>query len=144
VYYNNNSDLFLDVFYWRTTSETLNNSVLFQEISSDGLTLVPDLFYTVFYNALWFIIAGQRFPIKEHDKLRYFTRQALRFQKSIDVTGNAVAQTPWIRHFAPYYCGFKDLVETTVNMLQYMKVIMLLTASEECHKFLNKCLQFPT
>jgi hypothetical protein len=83
----------------------------------------------VFYNALWFIIAGQRFPVKEHHKLRFFTRQALRFQKSIDVTGNALAQTPWIRHIAPYFCGFKDLTEATVNMLKYMEVILRLISS---------------
>lgn len=62
--------------------------------------------------------------------MRYFTRQALRFQKSIDITGNAVALTPWIRHFAPYYSGFKDLMEATVNMLKYMEVIARLTAME--------------
>jgi hypothetical protein len=110
--------------------KTLKYSVLFQEIFSDGFALVPDLFHTVFYNAIWFIIAGQRFSIKEHDKLRYFTRQALRLLKSIDATGNAVALTPWIRHFAPYYSGFEDLMESTANMLKYMKVSLRLTAME--------------
>jgi hypothetical protein len=97
---------------------------LFQDFFSDGLALVPDLFHTVFYNALWFIIAGQRFSIKEHGKLRYFTRQALRFQKSIDATGSAIGLTPWLRHFIPYYCGFTDLFESSVNMLKYMQVML--------------------
>jgi hypothetical protein len=67
-------------------------------------------------------MAGERFPVKEHQKLRYFTRQALRLQKSIDATGGALLQTPWIRHFAPYYSGFKDFMEATANMLKYMEV----------------------
>jgi hypothetical protein len=67
-------------------------------------------------------MAGERFPAKEHHKLRYFTRQALRLQKSIDATGGALVQTPWIRHLAPYYFGFEDFMEATANMLQYMEV----------------------
>jgi hypothetical protein len=142
--YNNNSYLFSGYVLVADHFQDAKNSVMFQEIFSDGLALVPDLFYTVFYNALWFIIAGQRFSLKEHGKLRYFTRQALRFQKSIDMTGNAVAQTPWIRHFAPYYSGFKDLMESTANMLKYMEVILRVTATEKGNKLLDKCLQFPT
>ena len=104
---------------------------MFQEIFSDGLTLVPNLFYTVVFNALWLMITGERYSTKEHGKLRYFTQQALRFQKSIDVTGNALVQTPWIRHFAPYYVGFTDLMEATQNMLKYMEVIPRLATLEE-------------
>jgi hypothetical protein len=48
----------------------------------------------------------------------------LRFQKSIDVTGNALAQTPWIRYFVPGYSGFTDLMQATGNMLKYMEVIL--------------------
>ncbi|PNF32313.1 hypothetical protein B7P43_G16248 [Cryptotermes secundus] len=92
-----------------------------KEVFSDGLALAPGLFYPVFFNALWFIISGHRFPINEHQNLRYFTRQALRFVRSIDVTGSAVVQTPWIRHVMPYYCGFTDLMEGTSNILKYIK-----------------------
>jgi hypothetical protein len=112
-----------------------NISYLFQDIFSGGLALVPDLFYTVTYNAFWSIIAGQRFSNKEHDKLRYFARQAMRFQKCIDVTGNALAQTPWIRYFVPDYSGFRDLMQATGNMLKYMKV-NLRNRSQRCGTFL--------
>jgi hypothetical protein len=50
------------------------------------------------------------------------------------MTGNALAQTPWIRYVAPYYCGFTDLMEGTANILTYIKVIPLLTALEKCHQ----------
>jgi hypothetical protein len=49
----------------------------------------------------------------------------LRHQKAIDVTGNALALTPWIRHFIPYYSGFTDIIEATRNMLKYTEVILL-------------------
>jgi hypothetical protein len=67
-------------------------------------------------------MAGERFPVKDHHKLRYVMREALRLQKSIDATAGDLVQTPWIRHLAPYYCGFKDFMEATANMLQYMEV----------------------
>jgi hypothetical protein len=91
------------------------------EIFSDGLALIPDLFHSVFFNAFWFIMAGERFPIKEHHKLRYVTRQALRLQKSIDTTGGALAQTPWIRYFAPSCSGFADFMEATKNILKFVQ-----------------------
>jgi hypothetical protein len=60
----------------------------------------------------------------------------MRFQKFIDVTGNALAQTPWIRHFAPGYSGFTDLMQATGIMLKYMKVI-LRNRSQRCDIFLG-------
>ncbi|KDR03601.1 putative cytochrome P450 304a1 [Zootermopsis nevadensis] len=101
--------------------DLLNERRESKDIFSDGLALVPDIFHATFFNAIWFIITGQRFPTKDHDKLLRFTRQALRFQKSVDVTGNALAQTPWIRHLIPYYSGFTDVIQATRNMLKYME-----------------------
>jgi hypothetical protein len=95
---------------------------MFQEIISNGLTLVPVAFYPVVFNALWLMITGQRMSTKEHGKVRYFAKEAFRMQRSIDITGDALVQTPWIRYFAPYYSGFTDLLESSVNNLKYMEV----------------------
>jgi hypothetical protein len=43
----------------------LRNPKMSMEIFSDGLALVPDLFHSVFFNAFWFIIAGERFPARK-------------------------------------------------------------------------------
>jgi len=104
---------------------------MFQEIFSDGLTRVPTVFYTIIFNAIWHMLAGQRFSTKEHGKARYFTEQAFRTARSVDVTGNALAQTDWIRFFAPYYSGFTDLIDSAQNMLKYMEVILSLATLEE-------------
>jgi hypothetical protein len=86
---------------------------MFQEIFSDGLTLVPTVFYPVILNALWSMLTGQRFSTNEDRKAGYFAEQAFRTQRSVDATGNALLQTPWIRFFAPYYSGFTDLIVST-------------------------------
>ena len=104
---------------------------MFQEIFSDGLTRVPTVFYTVILNALWSMLTGQRFSTKEHGKARYFAEQAFRTQRAIDITGNALAQTTWIRFFAPYYSGFTDLIESSQNLFGYMEVIPCLATLEE-------------
>ena len=104
---------------------------MFQEIFSDGLTRVPTVFYPVILNALWHMLAGQRFSIKEHGKPRYFAEQAYRLQRSVDVTGNAIAQTDWLRYFAPYYSGFTDLIESSQNMHKFVEVILSLATLEE-------------
>jgi hypothetical protein len=96
---------------------------MFQEIFSNGLTLVPTVFYPVIMNALWHMLTGKRFSTNEHGKARYYAEQGLRTQRSIDVTGNALLQTPWLRFFAPYYTGFTDLIQPTQNILGYMEVI---------------------
>ena len=77
------------------------------------------------------MLTGQRFSTKEHGKTRYFAEQAYRTQRSVDITGNALAQTDWIRHFAPYYSGFTDLIGSAQNMLKILKVIPSLATLEE-------------
>lgn len=104
---------------------------MFQEIFSDGLTRIPTVFYPVTVNAMWYMIAGQRFSTKEHGIARYFAEQAFRTQRSVDVTGNALAQTDWIRFFAPYYSGFTDLIQSAQNMLKFVEVILCLATLEE-------------
>jgi len=104
---------------------------MFQEIFSDGLTRVPTVFYPVILNALWSMLTGQRFSTNEHRKARYFAEQAFRTQRSVDATGNALLQTPWIRFFAPYYSGFTDLIESAPNMNKFVKVIPCLVTLEE-------------
>jgi hypothetical protein len=104
---------------------------MFQEIFSDGLTRVPTVFYSVILNALWSMLTGQRFSTKEHGKLRYFAEQAFRTQRAIDITGNALAQTTWIRFFAPYYSGYTDLIESSKNMNKFVEVIPCLATLEE-------------
>ena len=116
---------------------------MFQEIFCDGLTRIPSVFYPVIFNALWNMFTGQRFSTKEHGKARYFAEQAFRTQRSVDVTGNALIQTPWIRYFAPYYTGFTDLIESSQNMLKYMEVISCLATLEEWSTS-DKFLQFQT
>ncbi|PSN50102.1 hypothetical protein C0J52_04715, partial [Blattella germanica] len=92
-----------------------------EEVFKNGLALVPEVYHSLFYNAMWFMFTGQRFPVNEHHKLRYHTREAMRFQKSIDVTGDAVALTPWLRHLAPKLTGFTDLMESTANILRLVQ-----------------------
>jgi hypothetical protein len=104
---------------------------MFQEIFSDGLTRVPTVFYPVIINALWYVLSGQRFSSNEHGKARYYAEQAFRTQRSVDATGNALIQTPWIRFFAPYYSGFTDLIESSQNLFGYMEVIPCLATLEE-------------
>ena len=101
---------------------TIDSEFTLQEIYQNGLALVPDLYYTLFFNLIWYMVTGQRFSPKEHNKVRFFSRQALRLLKSIDVTGDAVALTPWLRHFAPKLTGFNDFMQSTANMLKYMEV----------------------
>jgi hypothetical protein len=104
---------------------------MFQEIFSNGLTRVPTFFYPVSINAFWHMLAGQRFPTQEHGEPRFFAEQAFRTQRCVDITGNALAQTTWIRHFAPYYSGFTDLIESSENMLKFVEVIPCLATLEE-------------
>jgi hypothetical protein len=51
--------------------------------------------------------------------------------RAVDVTGDALAQTPWIRYFAPKYSGFTDLIESSQNMQKYMEVIPCLGTLEK-------------
>jgi len=101
--------------------DVLNGRRQDKEISFDGLTRVPTVFYPVILNAMWHMFAGQRFSTKEHGNQRYFAEQAYRTQRSVDITGNALAQTDWIRYFAPYYSGFTDLIDSSENMLKFVK-----------------------
>ena len=104
---------------------------MFQEIFYDGLTRVPTVFYSITFNAMWHMIAGQRFSTKEHGKARYFAEQSYLTMRALDITGNALAQTDWIRFFAPYYSGFTDLIGSAQNMLKYMEVISCLATLQE-------------
>jgi len=101
--------------------DLMNGRRVNKEIFSDGLTRIPTVFYPLIFNTLWNMLTGQRFSIKEHGKAQYFAEQAFRTQRSIDVTGNTLIQTPWIRYLVPSYCGFKDLIESSQNMLKYME-----------------------
>jgi predicted secreted hydrolase len=96
---------------------------MFQEIFSSALTLVPVVFYAATLNSLWLMLTGQRMSTKEHGKVWYFTQEAFCMQQSVDVTGDALAQTPWMQYFAPYYTGFIDLIESSHNMHKYMELI---------------------
>ena len=104
---------------------------MFQEIFSDGLTRVPTVFYAIIFNPLWHMLTGQHFSTNEHGIARYFTEQAFCTQRSVDATGSALVQTPWIRFFAPYYSGFTDLVESAQNLLKYMEVIPCFATLED-------------
>jgi len=77
------------------------------------------------------MISGQRFSTKEHGKARFFAEQAYVNMRSVDVTGNALAQTDWLRFFAPYYSVFKGLIRSAQNMLKYMEVIPSLATLED-------------
>jgi hypothetical protein len=104
---------------------------MFQEIFSGGLTLVPIVFYAAVLNSLWFMLTGQRMPTKDHGNVRYFAQQAYRTQRSVDVTGDVLSQTPWIRYFAPNSTGFTELIESSQNMLKYIEVIPSLATLEK-------------
>jgi hypothetical protein len=104
---------------------------MFQEIFSNGLTLVPVAFYPVAFNAVWLMITGQRMSTKEHEKVRYFAQEAFRMVQSIDSTGGALAQTPWIRYFFPNFSGFTDLIESSMNDLKCIEVIPCLATLEK-------------
>jgi len=101
--------------------DVLNGRRQDKEIFSDGLTRVPTVFIPVVLNAMWHMFAGQRFSTKEHGRPRYFAHQAFRTVWCVDVTGNALAQTDWIRYFAPYYSGYTDLIESAQNMQKFME-----------------------
>jgi hypothetical protein len=104
---------------------------MFQEVFSNGLALVPVAFYPAVYNAMWHMTTGQRLSPNEYGKLRQFAQEAFRLQRSIDVTGGALIQTPWIRYFAPKLSGFTDLIQASLNTLKYMEVIPFLATLEE-------------
>jgi hypothetical protein len=104
---------------------------MFQEMFSDGLTRVPTVFHPIIFNLMWHILTGQRLSIEEHGKARYFAEQAIRMARSVDATGDALAQTPWIRFIAPYYSGFTNLMDSSHNTLKYMEVISCLDTLEE-------------
>ncbi|KAJ4447845.1 hypothetical protein ANN_09853, partial [Periplaneta americana] len=131
--------------------DLLNGQREDKEIFKNGFVRLPDLFYNVFFNPIWFIITGQRFPVKDHAKLRFFARQAMRFQRALDATGNAVGLTPWLKHIAPKYFGYTDLIESTGNMLRYVKVsifyynlkvlfVLVHTSMSSFVRSLNPCL----
>ena len=120
-----------------------NIILMFQVILSDGLTQIPTVFYPVILNALWHMITGLRYSTKEHGEARYFAEQAFRTQRSVDITGDALAQTPWIRFFAPYYSGFTDLMDSIQKMLKVAEVMPSLVTLEEWPTS-DKFLQFPT
>jgi hypothetical protein len=60
---------------------------------------------------------------REHGKVWYFALEAFCMQRSVDVIGDALAQTPWIRYFAPYCSGFIDLIASSRNMLKHVELI---------------------
>jgi hypothetical protein len=113
---------------------------MFQETFSNGLALVPETFYPAVFNAIWHMTAGQRMSTKEYGKVRQFAQEALRLQRSIDVTGGALAQTPWIRYFAPKLSGFTELMQSSWNTLKYMEVIpCVLLLSRSDHLLISVC-----
>jgi hypothetical protein len=104
---------------------------MFQEVFSNGLALVPVAFNPAVLNAITHMMTGQRTSTKEHGKLRYYAQEAFRMVQSLDATGGALAQTPWIRYFAPKFSGFTDLMQSSRNTMKYTEVIPCLATLEE-------------
>lgn len=58
----------------------------------------------------------------DRHQLRELGRAGLRFQRSGDVTGNAISITPWLKHFAPDFFGYTSAVKDNGMLLDFLKV----------------------
>ncbi|XP_069682419.1 probable cytochrome P450 304a1 [Periplaneta americana] len=88
-----------------------------EQLFSNGLAVVPDIFYPLFLNTLWYMFIGDRFHVSDSKLLKYFYNKAMRHQRSIEVTGGAVGLTPWLKYISTYF-GYQDLVDSAKDILQ--------------------------
>ncbi|KAJ4447850.1 hypothetical protein ANN_09858, partial [Periplaneta americana] len=92
-----------------------------EQLFSNGLAVVPDIFYPLFLNTLWYMFIGDRFHVSDSKLLKYFYNKAMRHQRSIEVTGGAVGLTPWLKYISTYF-GYQDLVDSAKDILQIIDV----------------------
>ncbi|XP_015181779.1 PREDICTED: probable cytochrome P450 304a1 [Polistes dominula] len=91
-----------------------------KKIYNNGLALFPDIFYQFFVNNIWEIMFGYRFERKDYEKLRYFSRNAIKFQRSGDTTGGALLIFPITCHLGNLF-SFKDLMDSNYAMINFIK-----------------------
>lgn len=85
-----------------------------------GEILMPDFFFPTLINCIMYVLAGRGF--EDELMLRKVARAAARFQRSIDATGGAIVQTPWLRHFGPDFFGYNSASRDNGYMLDFLRV----------------------
>ncbi|KAI4491407.1 hypothetical protein M0804_002799 [Polistes exclamans] len=91
-----------------------------KKIYNNGLALFPDIFYQFFVNNIWEIMFGYRFERNEYEKLRYFSRNAMKFQRSSDTSGGAILIYPITCHLGNLF-SFKDFINSNYAMIDFIK-----------------------
>lgn len=80
---------------------------------------MPDVLYGPLLNMILLVLASSSF---DNYKLREIARAGLRFQRSGDVTGDAISMTPWLRHIAPDFFGYTPAIIENGYMLKFLNV----------------------
>ncbi|KAI4501823.1 hypothetical protein M0802_003158 [Mischocyttarus mexicanus] len=91
-----------------------------KKIYNNGLALFPDILYQFFMNNIWEIMFGLRFERNEYDELRYFSRNAIKFQRSGDTIGGAVTIYPITCKFGNLF-SFTDIMDSNYAMVDFIK-----------------------
>lgn len=92
-----------------------------QELSRDGQLLLPDALYAGFTNAFIEVLAGERLPREEHDKLRALSRFVRLFQHHVEPSGGTLNITPWLRHLLPGATRYRGFVEGNQGVLDFIE-----------------------
>ncbi|XP_049770450.1 probable cytochrome P450 304a1 [Schistocerca cancellata] len=111
----------------------------------DGAVLFPDATYRCFAAVTWSLFAGSR-PGRASDRqLLLLGRRGRQNVLATDGTGNAIVQTPWLRHLSPGQFGLADFVQGHNALIDYVKQTFdeqLATYSEEhTRHFLDVCIK---
>ncbi|XP_076249610.1 putative cytochrome P450 304a1 isoform X2 [Calliopsis andreniformis] len=85
-----------------------------------GYALFPDILYPYFANSIWEIMFGERFNRSEHYKLWNLCEAAMLFQRSIDTTGGAIFQRPFLKYFGNLF-RYTDIIKGNTKMVNFIQ-----------------------
>lgn len=94
---------------------------MFQTFLKKGYALFPDILYPYSANSIWDIMCGNRFDRSENQKLRDFCEAAMLFQRSMDTTGGAIFQRPFLKYFGNLF-KHTDIIRGNTGMVEFIQV----------------------
>ncbi|KAK2575389.1 hypothetical protein KPH14_001053 [Odynerus spinipes] len=103
--------------------DTLRNGPIGQDeekILKSDMVLFPDVLYAIAGNNIWDIMFGYRFKREKHEKMRYFGREAMKFQRAADTIGGAIAFWPFLHHFGNLF-SYKNIIDSSYALIDFIK-----------------------
>ncbi|CAL7939197.1 unnamed protein product [Xylocopa violacea] len=91
-----------------------------KEYLKNGYALFPDVLYPCVTNSIWDIFFGERFNRSEHDQVRYLCKAVMLLQKSGDITGGAIAQFSFLKHFGNMF-KYRDFSKSNHEIFDFIK-----------------------